>query len=414
MNLRLPARTRRQTALQTAMNRAGQGQKLRALLMIAPVLLFLLANFVAPISSMLFQGVHDTALAALWPQTAHDLRRWDGAQMPPPELVKNFVQELRDTHNPAAVSELANRLNYDTVGMRSLVMHTLRHREVLDDAAPTASLLRIDPRWGDRDVWVVMKHAVGPLTSFYMLAAVDRRLDADGQVQFNPQQAIFIPVLLRTLWISAVVTILCLLLGFPVAYLLVGVPDRQANMLLILILLPFWTSILVRTTAWVVLLQSHGVINDALSGAGIVAHPLALIYNRVGVYIAMTYVLLPYAILPVYAVMKGIPRSPLRAAVSLGATPARVFWTVFAPQALPGVLAGALIVFVLALGYYVTPALVGGARDQMISYFIAYYTNQSLNWGMASALSIILLAATLVLVQFCARIVGNRAVLWRA
>jgi putative spermidine/putrescine transport system permease protein len=396
------------------MKRAERRQTITGFLLVAPLFLFLLVNFVAPITLMLFRGVSDPDISVVWPQTVQDLRAWDGAGMPPASLARDFVLELRDSHDPAAVSQAANRLNYDTVGMRSLVMHTLRYRDSLREDAPLASLAHVDARWSERDPWMAMKHAAGPLTSFYLLAAVDRRLDVDGQVQFNSQQAIFVPVLLRTLWISAVVMVLCVLLGFPVAYLMASLPDRQANLLMILILLPFWTSILVRTTAWVVLLQSHGVINDALIAVGVISHPLALIYNRAGVYIAMTYALLPYAILPIYAVMKGIPQAPLRAALSLGATPARVFRSVFAPQALPGVMAGGMIVFVLALGYYVTPTLVGGASDQMISYFIAYCTNQSLNWGMAAALSIILLAVTAMLVWICARLIGARDVLWRA
>jgi putative spermidine/putrescine transport system permease protein len=207
----------------------------------------------------------------------------------------------------------------------------------------------------------------------------------------------------RTFVISAAFTVLCLLLGDPIAYLLANLPERQSNLLMIMVLLPFWTSVLVRTAAWMVLLQKHGIVNDLLLHAGVVSRPLELIYNRTGVYIAMTHVLLPYFVLPLYGVMKGIPRSTLRAALSLGATPMRAWWKVHVPQSLPGVAAGALIVFILALGYYVTPALVGGGDDQMISYFIAFYTNQSLNWGMAAALSLILLTAVVLLVLMYGR-----------
>ena len=247
-----------------------------------------------------------------------------------------------------------------------------------------------------------------------MLASVDRRLDADNHVVKVPaERRVFVQVFARTFWISAVTALLCVLLGYPLAYLLANAPERIANLLMILVLLPFWTSVLVRSTAWVVLLQTHGLVNDALMGLGLISHPLQLVYNRVGVYIAMTHVLLPFFILPLYGVMKGVQPHAQRAALSLGAHPVTAFWRVYLPQTLPGVLAGSLIVFILALGYYVTPALVGGAGDQLISGFIAFYTNQSLNWGMAAALSLVLLTATVVLVAVYGRLLGRRGLEWR-
>lgn len=266
-----------------------------------------------------------------------------------------------------------------------------------------ATLAQIDPRWGRPAIWAAMRHADGPLTSHYLLAALDRRLTADDRiVRVAPQQAVFETIFLRTFKISAVVALLCVALGYPVAYLLASLPQRAANPLLILVLLPFWTSALVRTAAWAVLLQSNGVVNNMLQYVGLIDAPLQLIYNRVGVYIAMTHVLLPFFILPLYGVMKGISPTAMRAASSLGAPPLRAFWKVYLPQSLPGVAAGAIIVFTLALGYYVTPALVGGGADQMISASIAFYTNQSLNWGMAAALSLFLLLP-LALMLFAGR-----------
>jgi putative spermidine/putrescine transport system permease protein len=202
------------------------------------------------------------------------------------------------------------------------------------------------------------------------------------------------------------VTLLCIVLGFPVAYLLATQPPRRANLLMILVLLPFWTSLLVRTAAWIVLLQEHGIVNNALIWLGIVDAPIRLIYNRIGVYIAMTHILLPFLILPLYSVMKGIKRSYMQAAVSLGASPTEAFIRIYLPLTLPGIGAGSLLVFILALGYYITPALVGGAADQMISYFIAFYTSDTVNWGMASALGTVLLIATLVLYWVYDRLIG--------
>jgi len=172
------------------------------------------------------------------------------------------------------------------------------------------------------------------------------------------------------------------------------------------VLLPFWTSLLVRTVAWVVLLQREGILNNLLISLGIIDEPIRMIFNRFAVYVAMVHVLLPFMVLPLYAVMKGISPSYLRAASSLGARPAIAFRRVYFPQTLPGVAAGCLIVFIQALGYYITPALVGGADDQMISYFIAFYASKTVNWGMAAALSIMLVAATLVLYAVYDRLVG--------
>ncbi len=390
------------------MRRAERPFFVRRMLLVAPLFLFLLLNFLSPISLMLLRGVEDRELPAAWPATAASLRV-DSSVLPGKHLANTFLTELGRSYAGGRLSEVANRLNYDEAGFRTLLFRTAEHIEEIDRARLPASLFDFDLRWRERETWAVMRHAAGPLTSFYLLAAVDRRLDADDRIVRSPaERAVFVQVLVRTFWISAVVALLCLVLGYPLAYLLAALPEKYSNPLMILVLLPFWTSTLVRTTAWIVLLQTHGAVNDVLLGAGVIGQPLALIYNRVGVYVAMTHVLLPYFVLPLYAVMKGISPIPLRAALSLGATPMRTFWFVYAPQTAPGIAAGGLLVFVLALGYYITPALVGGPADQMISYFIAFYTNQSLNWGMAAALSLVLLVATLLVMWLNGRITGER------
>jgi putative spermidine/putrescine transport system permease protein len=175
---------------------------------------------------------------------------------------------------------------------------------------------------------------------------------------------------------------------------------------MIMVLLPFWTSLLVRTTAWVVLLQQHGVVNELLMSLHLIAQPADLIFNRVGTIVAMTHIQLPFTLLPIYSVMKTISPSHVRAARSLGAGPFYAFWRVYFPQTVPGIAAGCLLTFILCLGYYITPALVGGPTDQMVSYFVALYTNRELNWGMASALGAILLAATLILYYVYNKIIG--------
>lgn len=384
-----------------------------ALALLAPLVLFLLVNFVGPIAFLLARGVEDREVAQAWPRTAVALREWKGAGLPDESVVAVFAAELQTSQISGALSAAANRLNYDTSGWRTLLFRTAQALPP-PHARSLEGLRDLDPRWGERETWLAIKRAAGPHTSFYLLAALDRRLAPQGTVvRTSQQQAVFIDVFTRTFGISAAVTALCILLGYPVAYLLAQLSQRVANMLMIFILLPFWTSVLVRTTAWMVLLQNHGVVNDLLMNAGLIARPLQLIYNRTGVYIAMTHVLLPYFVLPLYSVMKGIPSTTVRAALSLGASPTRAFLKVYLPQTLPGVTSGALIVFILALGYYITPALVGGAGDQMISYFIAFYTNQSLNWGMAAALSLLLLVMTLALVTLYGRIAGAREIALR-
>lgn len=371
--------------------------------LVAPLLLFLLASFVAPVVLMLSRAVTDRELMTVWPDSAAALRQWDSGGLPPDTLAQTVSRDILASRRAGTLNRAANRLNYDVVGSRSLLYATA---DRLDAGAPgnsVAAMAQIDPRWGRPEIWAAMRHADGPLTSHYLLAALDRRQTADDRVaRVAPEQAVFETIFLRTFKISAVVALLCVAFGYPVAFLLASLPQRAANPLLILVLLPFWTSALVRTAAWAVLLQTNGVVNNALQYVGLIDTPLQLIYNRVGVYIAMTHVLLPFFILPLYGVMKGISPTAMRAASSLGAPPLRAFWKVYLPQSLPGVAAGAIIVFTLALGYYVTPALVGGGADQMISASIAFYTNQSLNWGMAAALSLLLLLP-LALMLFAGR-----------
>jgi putative spermidine/putrescine transport system permease protein len=359
----------------------------------SPLLLFLLGIFFLPVVVMLARGVTERELPEVWPRSAVALKEWSGHGLPPDALARTVVAEMISARHAGTLSVVANRINYDVVGSRSLILGTA---ERVYNGAPAKTiddLVAIDPRWGDASTWIALRHAAGTFTSFYLWASLDRRVDEQGNVRpVAEEQRVFVDVLLRTYTISGLVTLFCMVLGYPVAYVLASVSARRANLLLILVLLPFWTSALVRTTAWVVLLQTNGVVNGGLQSLGLVEAPLPLVYHRSGVYIAMTHVLLPFFILPLYAVMKRIPPAGMRAARSLGAGPMMAFRDVYLPQTLPGVLAGGAIVFTIALGYYITPALVGGGGDQMISGSIAFYVNQSLNWGMASALSLLLLA----------------------
>jgi putative spermidine/putrescine transport system permease protein len=400
-------------ALKAEMRRAERRQQLRAFVLVAPLVLFLFANFLLPLGLIAFRSIDDREVRAALPQTIAALATWQGSGLPDRSVMAAFIEEVKGLSGTEGMSQVANRLNFDTNGYRSLLLKTARRLPSADISDPERALTQIDPKWGERETWGALRRAAGPVTMFYLLSAVDLKKAADGAIgAVAPEQAVFKTIYLRTFWISLVVTVTCLLLGYPVAYLLASLPPRFANPLLIFVLLPFWTSVLVRTTAWVVVLQQNGIVNGLLQKIGVIAEPLQLIFNRVGVYIAIVHVLLPLMILPLYSVMKGIGPSTQRAAVSLGAHPFEAFLRVYLPQTLPGVAAGCLLVFISAIGYYVTPALIGGADDQMISYFIAFYANQSTNWGLASALGVILLAATLALYLVYGRLSGQRTMRW--
>jgi putative spermidine/putrescine transport system permease protein len=370
-----------------------------------PLLVFLVGLFLYPLGEMLWKSIADAEVSAAIPETATALAR--GAPVDDARCA-TLARELVASREAGTLAAAARRLNYDVSGMRPLLLSSAR-RLAAKPASDCAALEAIDPRWREKKVWAAIGRAAGPFTPFYLLSAVDLHRTARGAIARMPdEQAIYRDVLWRTFGISAVVMVACLLLGFPVAYLIANLPASRAGPLLALVLLPFWTPILVRTAAWVVLLQNEGLVNGVLVSLGILDAPVQLVYNRIGVYVAMTHVLLPFMILPLYSVMRAIPPAYMRAALSLGAPPAEAFVRVYLPQALPGIAAGCLLTFILAIGYYITPALVGGAGDQMIAYFIAFNVTDTGNWGLAAALGAVLLAATLALYIIYARLVGAR------
>ena len=220
----------------------------------------------------------------------------------------------------------------------------------------------------------------------------------------------YVRVLTNTFWIASLATAFCLLVGFPFAYLMTVVPGRIAGVLLIAVLLPFWSSLLVRTFAWQVILRDTGIINRFLIDLGLITEPLTLIRTTGGVILGMSHILLPFMVLPIYAVMRRIDPEFGRAAANLGASPARAFLRVFVPLSLPGVVAGSLLVFVLALGFYITPALLGGLRDQMISQLIVQQIQQRLDWGFGTAMSVLLMVITLIILFAASRAVRLRDV----
>ncbi|MBI5720594.1 MAG: ABC transporter permease [Burkholderiales bacterium] len=385
-----------------------------------PLAAFLFACFALPLAWMFSLAVREAEVPRALPRTLAALQGWSAAQPVPSPVFAALAQDIVEARAAGTLADAARRLNYATNGVRSSLMRAAREAEAalarsadgassgtaFDDAFFAAA----DPMLASPAFFAAVQQAAGPVSAFYLLAALDLERDERGAVVMAPaDQRVYLDVLGRTLGISAAVTVLCLVLGFPVAVLLTQVQGRAAEWLMALVMLPFWTSLLVRTAAWVVLLQREGLINSLLVRLGLVTEPLALIYNRTGVLVAMTHVLLPFMILPVYAVLKDIPPNYLRAAASLGAPPLSAFWRVYLPLAAPGVAGGALMVFILALGYYITPALVGGGGDQMLSYFIARYTAETGNWGLAAALGLVLLAATYALYALAQRLSGGRA-----
>ena len=387
------------SALRQAMSRADAHRQWRAFAMTLPLLVFLLLTLLVPIAALLQRGVQNPEVVNALPRTVQALAGWNLQSTPAPAAYAALAQDLASLPDSADAGAVARRLNSEVAGARSLVMGAYRALPLAGSPEQIqAQLLALDPRWGEAPFWQAIAKNSSRWTPDYLLASVDLRRDSLGAVERMPEdQRAFGGILLRTFHISAVVTLICLLLGYPLAWWLASLPARQANVLMILVLVPFWTSILVRVAAWIVLLQTEGLVNRGLMGLGLVEQPLALLFNRTGVVIAMVHILLPFMILPLYSVMKSVPPTYVRAAVSLGSAPLAAFFRVYVPQTYAGVSAGALLVFILSIGYYVTPALLGGAGDQMLSYYIARYTNVEVNWGMACALGAVLLTATLLL-----------------
>jgi putative spermidine/putrescine transport system permease protein len=530
--------------LKQSLNRALRAQKLRALALIAPLLLFLLVTFVAPILDMLFRSVENQITSETLPRTVVALEDWDAQDLPPEDTFAALAYDFMEASERRIHTRLGSRLNYETTGISSVFRRSGRgiddvgevyadqfidlnphweepghwvplmadpawidaqadwaaraeaadaadrdfdepepgfrlaqgiaamlpetadayrsfattiqqededsptaeepwttvylglYRDLMREppatiaaySGPEAALLQeaaaavdgfeaidlkaffvdMEDGWGEVRIWETIQTFSNPYTAGYFLAALDLQLTPQG-IEMQPEdQRIYLMLFWRTIVLSLSIMGLCVLLGYPIAYLLSNLPMRTSNLLLILVLLPFWTSLLVRTSAWKVLLQNQGVINDTLVWLGLVADDarLALINNQVGTVIAMTHILLPFMILPLYSVMKTIPPSYVRAAKSLGATNATAFWRVYFPQSVPGIGAGCILVFILSIGYYITPELVGGRTGIFISNRIAFHISDSLNWGLAAALGSILLILVLALYWLYDRLVG--------
>ena len=239
----------------------------------------------------------------------------------------------------------------------------------------------------------------------------------DGQLSLENYQKMieyksYARVFLTTFQVSILTTLICILIGYPLAYFLAMMPPRLAGFFMLAVLLPFWTSLLVRTYAWLVLLQKNGILNDFAISAGIWETPVKLVHNMTGTLIGMAHIMLPFLVLPLYGSMRKIERDMMHAAANLGASPVQSFWKVFFPLSLSGMVAGSLIVFVLCLGFYVTPAVLGGGRVVMVATQITAILENQFDWGAASALGVVLLIATLVIIYAATRLLKLDAALF--
>jgi len=397
------------TPLKASLNRAMRKNRIRALLLVTPLFLFIMFSFLIPIFNMTMRSVDNWHVGTLLPKTTAALENWDGKDIPDEPVFAALVQDLQAGAKSREIGKVGTRLNYEKSGMRSMITGSARKSKKLKEGPYKDKVLKMHKKWKDLETWTVIKRNTSPYTIGYYLNAVDMKYDKSGEVVRQPEnRRIYGKLFMRTFAISLAITLICVVLAYPISYLLATLPLRYSNLLMIFVLLPFWTSLLVRTTAWIAMLQSQGVLNDLFVFFGLVddADRLQLIHNLTGTIIAMTHILLPFMVLPLYSVMKTIPPSYMRAALSLGANPLVAFVRVYMPQTLSGIGAGSILVFILSIGYYITPALVGGTDGTLISNQIAYHMQSSLNWGLAGALGALLLASVLALYLLYNKLVG--------
>ncbi len=402
------------TPLKQKLARTTRRMKFNAFMLTLPLVLFLLVSFVFPIGEMLVRSVYNPTGSNVVPQFAKAIQDWDENEgIPSEELIEIFVKDLataaKNREVGKTVGNLATRINYEIPGSRSLFTKTARKVRRLEEGPYKEALFEIDKKWENPNIWRTLKRVTRDYTLSFYLAATDRKFDPDGSiVRADELYQIYLPILWKTIWLSALITALCFIIAYPVSYLLATLPLRTSNLLMIMVLLPFWTSLLVRTSAWIAMLQKEGIINNILVYLGLIGneHRIQMIYNATGTVIAMVHILLPFMILPLYSVMKTIPPTYMRAARSMGASGTYAFTKVYFPQTIPGIAAGTLLVFILAIGYYITPALVGGNDGLLISNLIAGHIQRSLNWSLAAALGTILLVVVLTLYWVYNRLVG--------
>lgn len=364
-------------------------------LLLAPMSLFLGAVIGLPLFLLVWASVADRDVADGLPRTVSILASEPVA--PSPALYAALAADLAEAPD-TAVGRVARRLNIEKPGLRTPLL-AARTVALEAPADPEAALITADGRWARPEIWQAIRASSGPWTDRYILAAFDLERNASGEIVSRPADlAIYRSILLRSFVIAGSVAALCLALGLPLALYLASLPPKSAERWLLVLMLPLWTSILVRAMAWLLLLQSNGLINGLLQWTGLISQPLDLAFNRLAVVIAMTHVLLPFMVLPIYNALRAIPKTQLMAAGSLGATPWQSVRLVYLPQARAGIAAGILLVLASAAGYYITPALVGGPADRMLGTFIELAVLRTNNPGLAAGLGLVSLVLFLLLV----------------
>ena len=395
--------------LEVSLKKAERRNKLRALFLVAPLFLFLVITYLFPIGDMLFRSIDDRMITSMLPKTYKSMEQWDGKELPEEPVYAAIYEDLSFLKKNKTYGKIIARLNYEKGGFSSLIKKTVRKINKFEKGNYKEQFIKVHKRWGQIEYLRALKNTAPKYTVAKYLKGVDLLFDEDKNIiQVEESRRIHKILWIRTFNVALWVTVFCFILAYPISHLLATLPMKYSNLLMICVLLPFWTSLLVRTSSWMVLLQQQGPINDLIVMLGIAPNDdrPELMYNVIGTFVAMTQILLPFMVLPIYSVMKTISPSLMRAGKSLGGTPFMAFRKVYFPLTVPGIGAGCLLVFIIAIGYYITPALVGGASGTLISNTIAYHMKSSLDWAFASALGTMLLVGVLTIYWIYNKLVG--------
>tara|TARA_B100000886_G_scaffold281685_1_gene205804 strand:- start:435 stop:1688 length:1254 start_codon:yes stop_codon:yes gene_type:complete len=395
--------------LEESLKKAEKKNKIKAFLLVCPLLLFLIITYIFPIGDMLFRSVDDRMVTNMLPKTYKAMQNWDGKELPKEEVFESFYKDYKLLIEQKTFGKLATQLNYEKNGFKSILKKLQRKMKNFEEGNYKEQIMGVHKRWANVEYWRAIKRRAPEISYAKYLKGMDLIEDESGNItQVSEDRRIHRILWIRTLEVAFFVTLFCFFMAYPIAHLLATLPMKYSNLLMICVLLPFWTSLLVRTASWMILLQQQGVVNDFFVWIGLVTddNRPEMMYNKTGTYVAMTQILLPFMVLPLYSVMKTISPSLMRAGKSLGGTPFIAFWKVYFPLTIPGIGAGCLLVFILAIGYYITPALVGGASGTLISNQIAFHMKSTLDWSFASAMGLMLLVGVLAIYWVYNKLVG--------
>ena len=395
--------------LEKSLKKAERINKIKNAYLLVPLLFFLVITYISPIGELLTRSVDDKMVTNMLPKTFKAMEKWDGKDLPDEPVYASFLSDYKILVKAKTQGKLGQRLNKEKNGFNSILKKLIRKMITFEEGNYKEQIMSVHKRFGDVSYWRAIKRTAPPYTVAKYLKAVDMYTDENGDiVQVEEGRRIYIKLWLRTLQVALFVTLFTFLMGYPIAHLLATIPMKYSNLLMICVLLPFWTSLLVRTASWMILLQQQGIVNDFFVLIGLVSddNRPEMMYNIVGTYVAMTQILLPFMVLPLYSVMKTVSPSLMRAGKSLGGTPFVSFWKIYFPLTTSGIGAGSLLVFILAVGYYITPELVGGASGTLISNQIAYHMKQTLDWSFASAMGLMLLCGVMAIYWIYNKLVG--------